>query len=117
MARHASTPSTAPKGRQPLVAPDDWLSRALTRTPGLRGGVLKARRSAFDVTGRELCRHIQARKPGRFGEARLLSQSTLSAIESEEIPMPRGFVRVYVQAVAAVLRERAMLSALERPAA
>ena len=117
MARTPHPLSTPPKGRPTRVAPDEWLQRALTRTPGLRGGVLKDRRAALGVTGRELCRHIEARKPGRFGEARLLSQSTLSVVESEEIPMPRGFVRVYLHALAAVLRERAMLSSLEGRAA
>lgn len=95
----------------------DWLSRALMKTPGARGRVLRRMRGALNLTQVEVARHMPARSNGRpyrrGGEpqARTVHQHTISAIESEEVGMPRGFVREYVFALDRALRERDAMEA------
>ncbi len=100
-----------------------WLSAALGgRAPGLHGRTLLKHRQALGLTGAEVCAHMPARRPGRqMADGRqktTVRAATLSAIESEEIGMPRGWQRQYARAIDAALRERSMLAGLrERGAA
>lgn len=106
-----STRNSAASAERARLEANNWLSRALKCTPGMRGKALANHREALGLRQAEIARHMQARRPGRFGD-RLVKQSTISAIESEEIGVPRGFIRAYVRAADAALREREMLAAL-----
>lgn len=98
--KRLSTPKATPEQR---AAAKDRLSRALSGTFGLRGSTLKTMRQHLDVSQTDVARHIPARRPGRFGE-RHIGQHTISAIESEEIGMPRGFMKVYLRALDMAVR-------------
>ncbi len=113
MTREIRTPLSTSK-----VTPDqrrnakDRLARALSSTAGLRGGVLKSLRQFLEVSQTDVARHIPARKPGRHGE-RTVGQHTISAIESEEIGMPRGFMKVYLRALDMAVRSQEAIVSLQ----